>query len=242
MRSFIGSRLRRLLHPLGLDIIQFNIQHPDFILKRELARQKITTTLDVGANRGQFARRMRRYGFQGFIHSFEPLPGALAELKGHAARDPRWQVHAFALGSEEGKVTFYVGENDQTSSLLLPNQRNLDATETARTVQKIDVPVRRLKTVAKELRLDPKECFLKVDVQGAEAAVIKGAGDFLGQLPLLQIETSLDPLYEGETSFWPIVEYVRAAGFSVMSLMPGFQDPRTGVLLQADVIFSRLSK
>ncbi len=241
MKRFLASRLRRALRRLGLDMVPFNAQHADFVLDREMKRHGVTTTLDVGANRGQFASRLRRYGFSGTIHSFEPVPDALKDLRRLAARDGRWHVHPYALGDAEKEAVLHVGSNDQTSSLLSPNQRNLDATDMARTVREIRVPVRRLADIAGELGLDPRDCFLKLDVQGAEAAVLDGADGFLDDVPLVQLETSFDPLYRGETAFWPLTERLRKAGYAIVSLVPGFADPSTGALLQVDVILSRLS-
>ena len=46
----------------------------------------------MGANRGQYARRLRRTGFKGHIASFEPVPAVFEELRATAAEDPRWLV------------------------------------------------------------------------------------------------------------------------------------------------------
>lgn len=241
MKAYLASHLRRLLRRVGVDLVPFNAQHSDFVIEREMKRHGVTTTLDVGANRGQFASRLRRYGFRGIIHSFEPVPEARMALERRAERDGKWQVHPYALGDAQGEAVLHVGSNDQTSSLLAPNRRNLDATDMARTVQEIRVPVRRLADVASELSLEPARCFLKLDVQGAEAAVLDGAAGFLEDVPLLQLETSFAPLYEGETAFWPLIERLRKTGYAIVSIVPGFADPKTGELLQADVILSRLS-
>ena len=52
---------------------------------RLLASERIDLLLDVGANEGQYALRMRRAGFQGRIVSFEPLSDAFAALERRAA-------------------------------------------------------------------------------------------------------------------------------------------------------------
>src|SRR3546814_15900459 len=72
----------------------------------------IETLLDVGANKGQFARDARASGFHGDIYSFEPLAVAHAICSAAARSDPRWTVlPAMALGAETGTATINVSEN-----------------------------------------------------------------------------------------------------------------------------------
>ncbi|GIX17764.1 MAG: hypothetical protein KatS3mg119_1950 [Rhodothalassiaceae bacterium] len=238
----LASRIRRVLRKIGLDLVLFNNRNPDFVLQRELYRHGIEICLDVGANRGQFAARMRRYGFRGVIHSFEPIPEAFGELASRAARDKKWFAHQLALGCTQGEAPFFLAANDQTSSLHRPTSLNLESTPTARTQRMLKVQVCRLDQVLEDLGLDPSRCFLKLDVQGGEADVLAGAEGALGQIPLIQLETSFEPLYENERSFSDLLAYLKAAGFSLVSLIPGYCDPRTGALLQVDAIVSRLPR
>ncbi|MCI0471576.1 MAG: class I SAM-dependent methyltransferase, partial [Candidatus Aminicenantes bacterium] len=55
----------------------------------------------------------------------------------------------------------------------------------------------------------------------------------------IQIEASLVPQYKGETLLPEMVRYAGKLGFTLMSIEPGFHDPDTGQLLQADLIFFR---
>ena len=53
----------------------------------------------------------------------------------------------------------------------------------------------------------------------------------------LQIELSLVPLYAGAITYMEGLERAERAGMSLMGILPGFSDPRSGRLLQADAVF-----
>ena len=76
-----------------------------------LDTRKVDLVIDVGANAGQFAREIRSMGYRGRIHSFEPLAAAFAELEGHAARDPLWDVSNVGVGSRAGKLEINIARN-----------------------------------------------------------------------------------------------------------------------------------
>src|SRR5271170_3043937 len=82
----------------------------------------IDTIIDVGANVGQFGTWMRKLGFKGDIHSFEPVRHTYDALSKCAANDDRWQAHNVALGSSAGQSEINVTESSDFSSLLAANE------------------------------------------------------------------------------------------------------------------------
>ena len=85
MRDFIRQSLRRL----GYDLHRFlPAASPDAALQKALSHFRIDLVLDVGANTGQFGKRLRTLGYAGEIISFEPLADAHALLQAAAAADP----------------------------------------------------------------------------------------------------------------------------------------------------------
>ena len=88
-------------------------QHLQWVFRR-LA---INCVLDVGANRGQFAKRLRLAGYTGRIVSYEPVAehhGALTEA---AADDPAWFVNPWALGDQNGTAEINVVPGTMSSML-----------------------------------------------------------------------------------------------------------------------------
>jgi hypothetical protein len=54
-----------------------------------------------------------------------------------------------------------------------------------------------------------------------------------------QTEMSFQPLYGGQPLFDEVYAYLAERGFTVFDIIPGFSDPKSGRLLQADGIFVR---
>jgi FkbM family methyltransferase len=136
-RAFGYSILRRERQPTA-----------DAHLSNLLRASGTDLVLDVGANRGQFARMLREEGYQGEIHSFEPVAATYGELAAAAAGDPAWTVHQAALGAAPGEAVINVTGASDMSSLLQPNefgQEKFERFEVART---------------KTVRIDTVDAFL----------------------------------------------------------------------------------
>jgi FkbM family methyltransferase len=127
--------------------------------------------LDVGANIGFMTLVAARYCRPGKVHAFEPLPEALEWLKKNLALNDTRNViiHDFALGSREGIFKLYPQrlQNNRGSASLL----QADTAGPA-----LDIQVKTLDTV-----LDAGDSFqlMKIDVEGFELEVLKGARTLL---------------------------------------------------------------
>lgn len=53
----------------------------------------------------------------------------------------------------------------------------------------------------------------------------------------IQLQLSLVPFYDGQRLYASLLERMRASGYELWGLSPGFFDARTGRLLQFDGVF-----
>jgi hypothetical protein len=81
--------------------------------------------------------------------------------------------------------------------------------------------------------------FLKVDVQGYELEVLRGAEETLGQADAVEVELSLVPLYEGAPTAEEVTAHLEALGFTRRAQEPAWRHPQTGEVLQVDALFER---
>jgi FkbM family methyltransferase len=232
----VKHAVRRLSRRVGYDIVAFRTG-----LAEQQARlvvdQQIDLLVDVGANEGQYAQRMRDLGYRGDLLSLEPGSAAFSRLEHNARGDARWSQVRTAVGAEAGVVTLNVSANSVSSSTLGMLPRHADADPGSQYDSSEDVPCATLDDL---LQTSPaRNVWLKIDTQGTELAVLRGATEVLGRTRVLQTELSLADLYKGQSTPQEVLELLLPLGFRVCALEPGFQDPATGDLLQCDVILRR---
>jgi FkbM family methyltransferase len=208
---------------------------------KQLESRQVDVVFDVGANSGQYAIDLRRAAYKGRIISFEPLSEPFSLLERNASRDPLWHCRQYALGDVDGTISINVAGNDGASSSVLPMLKShQDAFPPANYIGTEEVPIRRLDSVAPEFLRPTDFAFLKIDVQGFEKQVIAGGKSIVNdRIVGMQVELSFLPLYEGDMLIREAFDLVYSLGFTLTGLLPGFTDPRSGRMLQADGIFFR---
>ena len=83
-----------------------------------LRQAGVSSVLDVGANEGLYGEALRRAGYSGTIHSFEPLPDAFDRLSARASRDVNWYAINAACGEAAGTLELNRSANSVSSSFL----------------------------------------------------------------------------------------------------------------------------
>ena len=245
MAAVTWSRIRALLHPIGdvvgVDMVRYrSVRHPMGRRTRLVRGLEIDLVLDVGANIGQYALELRRWGYRGRIVSFEPLSSPFRLLRERADRDDRWDAVHVGLGDRSETVQMHVAANAAASSSILPMLRlHRDVAPQAEYVGAEEVELRRLDDLLGAHRQGARSILLKIDVQGYEATVLRGAAASLREVAAVQLEMSLMPLYEGAPLLAEVVRTLDELGLRLVGIEPGIADPTTGYLLQADGIFVR---
>jgi FkbM family methyltransferase len=240
IRSRFSKRIRGLIHLTGRELV-----HPSEVYYFEPHRRslldllKIDLVLDVGANIGQTGLELREQGYRGRIVSFEPLGKAFAKLKEHATKDPQWQAVNCGLGERAETATINVSGADWSSSLLPMTHRNESWDPGSAYVGSEVVTIRRLDDVLGEYAAGHHSIFLKVDTQGYELAVLRGAPESLKKIALVQLELSFVELYGGQPKFYDIMRAMDDAGFDTVGIVPAALERPTQRYLQADGLFVR---
>lgn len=231
--------LRRLLRRSGFDLKRFGpLVDPHLQRQGVLETHGIDLVLDGGANRGQYAGRLRDYGYGGRIVSVEPGAEAFALLQAASAGDPSWEAVRCALGGEPGEATLRITANSVSSSLRTACP-GMDAVPGSEEVARETVRVTTAAALLREHGAEATAPMLKLDVQGAELTALEGAGEALGSFAALEVELALTPLYAKQPPAHELMAWLAARGFRPVGVSPNTIDPRTGHLIEVDALFAR---
>lgn len=214
---------KKLARLCGYEMIRLK-KHPSLEahLEKLIEAKAINLVLDVGANRGQFAQRLRQQGYRGEIHSFEPVSHSFAAIQRASGGDSNWHVHQLALGAENGEAVINVTEFSELTSFLQFNDFGRKEFEQASIQNQETVQVVTLdKFLAAELPgFRSKNILLKMDTQGFDLQVFAGAQQSLDAIDVLVSELSLTPIYEGMPHYLEVLKIYENAGFAVTGLYP----------------------
>ena len=180
--------------------------------------------LDAGVNGGVHPR-WGHLGPRLEVHGFDALPETIEPLA--AARRPGHHYHATALGDRDGRTTIFVPINKFAASLaprqLSPEQSRLQIDpKVSGSATERDVPLTRLDTLLAEGAIPPPD-FLKLDCEGSEPAILRGAAALLASPTLVgvQAEASFLPGDDGRVHFGAIFDLLRPHNFRVADIALG---------------------
>ena len=211
-------------------------QHVDWVL-REL---DINCVLDVGANVGQFAKRLREGGYTGRIVSFEPVPALADELRRTAKDDPDWQVVQCALGEVDEQTEINVRPGAM-SSLLPSSDFGKNWSKKLRETERQTIDVRRLDGLFADVvaGIDEPRVYLKLDTQGYDLQAFACGGDCLKQIAGMQSEVSCLPIYDHMPRLPEQISAYEAEGFEISGMFPVTRHGPTLRVIEFDVTMVR---
>jgi FkbM family methyltransferase len=143
-------------------------------------RPYLTTdvVIDVGAHKGHFSEFLLRCGYT--VFGFEPNPNSFTELVARLGKHPRFKAFNVALGNDDRDDTLRIlVDHSDTGTYGDPTlycslvEHSLPAD--LKVTHTIPVTVRRLSSIVLEGGLPPRAAVLKIDTEGYELLVLKGA-------------------------------------------------------------------
>ncbi len=168
------------------------------------------------------------------LEAFEPNPEAFEVLKSRFDKRPDTHIHNLALGEELSTANLNVLESSDLSSLLPPNEViEREYAPGAKVIKQVPVKVVRLDDViSAEASID----LMKIDVQGFEHPVLRGAQKTLTRTRALLIETNFSSHYIGDGSFATLSNHLNDLGFDFWDMSVPYRGG-AGQALWADAVF-----
>jgi FkbM family methyltransferase len=227
LRNFPGRVARRVAASAGFDLVR----HDTGILARLHAHGlRPATVIDVGAALGEWSREAVAVFPEARFVLVEPVAEFSPALIATTAMIPRAILVQSAAADEPGVRTFHV-HDDLVGSSLLNEREGAEVDGESRAVE-----VTTVDALVSEHSLEPP-FLLKVDVQGAEADVLRGAALTLSQTVAVVCETSFFDFFLGGVSFASLIADMHERGFCVYDVANLARRPLDDALSQADLTF-----
>jgi FkbM family methyltransferase len=208
-----------------------SVEHRDV-----LASLSIDCLIDAGANRGQFSLMTRLEHPTIPIHGFEPLPSEGKVYQQVFAGDSKVTLHAMALGETAGTADIHLSRRADSSSLLPIGKMQSKIFARTEEIGTLKVPVARLDDL-RDVWGPARNALLKLDVQGFELSVLKGAKRALKHCAFVYAECSEVPLYTGQALFPEVESFLAREGF--LPIRRTNEQIIGGQLIQADHLFQK---
>jgi FkbM family methyltransferase len=222
--AFIKKSIHKLFQYFGYEFIKLG--HFDQGLGSHLVKvftsRDIDCVLDVGGNTGQYGTYLREIGYTGFIVSFEPVSSAFAALQKKTENDQKWICYNIALGDQAGEREINVFSDTQFSSFLQASDYSKSMWQDIRSSTSEITTIARLDDLFADIRekTSAGRYFLKLDTQGFDLNVFRGARESLKDIYAMQSELSLISVYRGMQNSFAGIEQYRVSGFFISGLFP----------------------
>src|ERR1039457_5507780 len=139
-----------------------------------LRQINIRTVIDVGANEGQFIKEVYNIFPKAEFYSFEPLRDCFEKLIDKFKNNTKVHAFNFALGEEDGEIIFSRSSASPSSSILKMTRLHKNLFPNTANLIEESVKIKRFDDIFENILIQDF-ILLKIDVQGAEEKVIKGA-------------------------------------------------------------------
>lgn len=203
------------LRQVGVEVHRVNkgVGQDAFADMRRFTTAERPLIFDVGANVGQSVGLFRKYFERPVIHSFEPGAVAFQELERNTAGIPDLRRNNLGLASQAGSRTFIENDRTDMSSLLEPGS---DCWGEIKRTYTVDVST--IDDYCAETGIDWID-VLKVDTQGSELDVIKGAEGMMrkGNIHLIYLEIIFSEMYKGLPRLDEVYGFLADRGFALVS-------------------------
>jgi len=192
-------------------------------LRNLIAGLRVDLIVDVGAHHGEFARRLRHpIGYEKLILSFEPDPDSFSTLCERMDGDSQWHGINVALSYSVGEAVLHEFKSTEFNSLHVPNQLAETRFGVRATGQRT-VSTNRLDGLVDEsagVMSRAASIMLKMDTQGHELRVIRGAGTLLDNTSVILAEAAALPIYTDVPTIDVVIAELRDRGFDPSAFFP----------------------
>lgn len=243
LRSFVVRPIKWALYRSGRVIINRNTYGHDVFADIERLSQaweySIEVFFDVGANEGETITRARHNFESCRIVAFEPHPKTFEQLTSNMAKIPNVELLNLALSSEVGKNVMFEYENSKINSLL-PNAQYVArfADDASRQIWVDCTTIDQFCSDRHIKKID----VLKIDTEGFDLEVLKGAASMLAQQAIKFIYFEFNDISPRNNAsggaLMPIDQLIRSYGYRFVATYNDYVVPEGELFLVSNALYA----
>ncbi len=221
----IKKNIKRAFKFFGYDLVKLHGGLGRGTFENEMIKilESVNTdlVLDIGANKGQFAKSLYDYGYKNKVLSFEPLTAIYDLLKQNSKANNLWNVYdRCCVGDDEKMIDINISNLIGNSSILEIKSTKFNVPE-SHYINKENVSQITLETLNEnQLIKQAKNIFIKMDIQGYEHFVLSQLPKVNYNIVGFYMELSLVNLYEGQKDYLYICNQLKEFGFDLVYIIP----------------------
>ncbi len=202
-----------------------------------LAGSRILQVLEIGAADGRDTMKLAKAFPQATVTAFEPLSENFEKLATAAISQPNIVAVNAAASESSGRMKFYITELADASSLLMPLRTELTFDKYMTLASETLVDVKSIDEWARDSKVNRID-IMKLDAQGAELGILKGAKQLLGRrdIGVIYSEVLFLPIYQEAPLYHDIAMYLASMGYRLHNLYNLVHNQK-GELAWGDAIF-----
>ena len=223
--------IRSTLNFLHLDLTK-NLEYDRLTkLIMKIVINRDSNCIDVGCHKGEILDSMIRLSPGGRHYGFEPIPLLFNQLK--VKYENKAAIYPFALSDRNGTSTFQFVKNAPAYSGIIKRKYDIEVPD----IEEITVE---LKTLDEVIPPEIKIHFIKIDVEGGEFAVLKGAKQLIKRSkPVIVFECGLGASDYYGTKPADIYNFIAAeAGLKISLLKSFIQATAPMTLMEYEMYFN----
>ena len=208
--------LRKVFNFLHLDVTK-NLEYDrltKLVLKKVITPE--SNCIDIGCHKGEILDEILLLATNGRHLAFEPIPTFFEALKKTYAS--KAVIYPYALSDKQGTTTFHFVKNAPAYSGIKERDYAIDAPN----IEKIKVEMMPLDDLIPE---DYQPHFIKIDVEGGEFGVLKGAKATLEKhKPVVLFECGLGASEHYGTTPEALFDYLTSLSYTIFLLKTFIQN------------------
>lgn len=235
--------LKRIINKAGYTLKKTNVNSPnplttygkDYLLFNfydTLKKMGFTPNhiVDVGANHGTWTREALRYFPKAHYTLLEPQNWLKKSFQDILDMNPKVQYFPLGAGEKEGSFHFTIVDRDDSCSFRYSQEE-----AKAAGFEQIEIPVVTLNNLLANSDF-PVPDIIKIDAEGLDIAVLKGASNFFGITEIFMVEAGVvNKIFDN--SFLKLINFMDEKGYRLFEITDLNRPFSPSVLWLVELVF-----